>query len=102
MNAKQRANLIGQTVIEIAGFEADMEKLGMGKPAELAETRQLLQAAKDKLMYLQIQEAKDLTNRLESLHLEVSRCSPGEWAELEGLKGEVESKLYRLLKELEG
>ena len=101
MNAEKRAGLIGATVQEIARYEADMQRL-LSKPGELAETRQLLQDAKDKLRHLQRQEVDYLSNRLESLSLEVNQCSPGDWVELEGLKSEIESKLYRLLKELEG
>lgn len=106
LTPEHRADLIGETVTEIIKVNAEIyqlkEKYGAAwyTNPEAQEKVDYKDQLDFKLRYLKCQELYHLEHSLELLKIKISRCSPGEWVELEGLKEETESKIKRIRKEL--
>ncbi|MBL6448552.1 hypothetical protein JMN32_19735 [Fulvivirga sp. 29W222] len=106
MTADRRADLIGETITEIVQLTEELDKL-KAKYGPPYFTKHIVQEKIDwlrelnrKLTHLRKEELDFLIRRRDVISKAISRCSPGEWVELEGIKGEIDSKINRLRKEL--
>ncbi|ELR69190.1 hypothetical protein C900_05386 [Fulvivirga imtechensis AK7] len=107
MSADRRDDLIGETITEIVALteELDKQKHRYGKTYftrhEVQVNTDQLRELNEKLKHLKKEDLQFHEKRLEVIKQDLASSGPGEWVDLEGLRGELECKIQRIRKELE-